>query len=306
MHKPENNPRKAAERKTMAQIQAESELIEQVKQGNQQALERLIEQVQDQVYNLALRMLQVPGDAEDATQEILLRVVTHLSEFRQESTFTTWVYRIATNYLLTTSKRRAERQNLTFQYLGDMLDSSLARGEASIPVGYDQHLLAREVQYHCTLGMLICLDRAHRIAYILGEIFEVSSEEGSYILELTPTAFRKRLSRARGQLRTFVQQKCGIVDSANPCRCAKQVGNEIQAGLLHPTKLRYVTAEQVIPAAEVYAGVQEMRELDKTAALFRTHPDYKAPEAFLNGIRQLLRSGRFGMFLDTTTECLLL
>jgi len=92
------------------------------------------------VYNLALRMLQVPTDAEDATQDILLRVITHLSEFRQESAFSTWVYRLATNYLLTTRKRRAERQNLTFQYLGTALDESLARGEASIPDGYEHSL----------------------------------------------------------------------------------------------------------------------------------------------------------------------
>ena len=280
-------------------MQQEKELIEQAKEGSQQALETLIKQVQDQVYNLALRMLQVPADAEDATQDILIRVITHLSEFRQESAFPTWVYRIATNYLLTTRKRRAERQNLTFQYLGAALDESLARGEASIPDGYEHQLLVEEVQYHCTLGMLICLDRVHRIACILGEFFEVSSEEGAYIMQTTPATFRKRLSRARSHLRAFVQQKCGIVNPDNPCRCAKHVGNEIQAGILKPEKLRYATAERVIPdAMEVHTGARELRELDRAAALFRTHPTYKAPDVFINAIRQLLSSGRFAMFAE--------
>lgn len=116
-------------------MQQEKELIEQAKEGSQQALETLIKQVQDPVYNLALRMLQLPADAEDATQDILVRVITHLSEFRQESAFATWVYRIATNYLLTTRKRRAERQNLTFQYLGALLDESLARGRPRYRMG---------------------------------------------------------------------------------------------------------------------------------------------------------------------------
>lgn len=280
-------------------MQQERILIEQAKRGSQQALETLIEQVQDQVYNLALRMLQLPADAEDATQEILIRMITHLSEFRQESAFSTWVYRIATNYLLTTSKRRVERQNLTFQYLGVMLDESLAGGEAAIPDGYEQHLLIQEVQYHCTLGMLMCLDRVHRIACILGELFEVSSEEGAYIMQTTPATFRKRLSRARSQLRTFVQQQCGIVNPDNPCRCAKQVGNEIQAGILKPGKLRYATAARVIPdAMEVHTGARELRELDKAAALFRTHPHYKAPDVFLNAIRQLLSSGQFPLVAE--------
>ncbi|HLZ56182.1 MAG TPA: RNA polymerase sigma factor [Ktedonosporobacter sp.] len=280
-------------------MQQERELVEQAREGSQQALETLIKRVQDQVYNLALRMLQFPADAEDATQEILIRVITHLSEFRQESAFSTWVYRIATNYLLTTRKLRGEQQQLTFQFLGKRLDESLAMGEASIPDGYEQHLLVKEVQYHCTLGMLLCLDRVHRIAFLLGEIFEVSGEEGAYIMQTTPATFRKRLSRARGQIRAFVQQKCGIVNPDNPCRCAKHVGNEIRARVLRPEKLRYVTAERVIPdAQEVRAGVRELHELDRAAALFRTHPTYKAPDGLMKGVRQLLSSGQFALFAE--------
>jgi RNA polymerase sigma factor (sigma-70 family) len=294
------NPYPREEKKRMQQ---ERELIEQAKGGSQQALEKVILQVQDQVYNLALRMLQVPADAEDATQEILLRVLTHLSEFRQESAFSTWVYRLATNYLLTTRQRRAERQNLTFQYLGSMLDENLARGETSIPDEYDEHLLAKEVQYHCTLGMLICLDRISRVAYILGELFEVSGEEGAYIMQTSPATFRKRLSRARAQLRAFVEQKCGIVRLENPCRCSKQVSREVQVGILKPGKLRYTTAEQVIPnEVDVHASMQELRELDKTAALFRSHPTYKAPGVLLNSIRQLLASGQFSLFMQERAD----
>lgn len=98
---------------------------------------------------------------------------------------------------------------------------------------------------------------------------------------------------------SFVQQKCGIVNPDNPCRCAKQVGHEIQAGILKPEKLRYATAERVIPdAMEVRTGARELRELDRAAALFRTHSTYKAPDVFIDGIRQLLSSGRFAMFAD--------
>jgi len=184
------------------------------------------------------------------------------------------------------------------------LDAPILRGEAPFrgPFAFGHEFVAEEVQYHCTLGMLICLDRVHRIACILGEFFEVSSEEGAYIMQTTPATFRKRLSRARSQLRAFVQQKCGIVNPDNPCRCAKHVGNEIQAGILKPEKLRYATAERVIPdAMEVRTGARELRELDRAAALFRTHPTYKAPDVFINGIRQLLSSGRFVMFAEDSS-----
>jgi len=75
-------------------------LVVRAKEGDQNSLEELVRNIQDLVYGLALRMLSHPADAEDATQEILVKVVTHLGSFRQESAFTTWVYRIASNHLL--------------------------------------------------------------------------------------------------------------------------------------------------------------------------------------------------------------
>ncbi len=272
-------------------------LVERAKEGNQQALEAVLRSIQDRVYNLALRMLQVPADAEDAAQEILVKVVTHLSEFRGESAFPTWVYRIATNYLLTTRKRRAEQREMTLQALGVQLEYSLALGEAEVPDGHEERLLIEEVQFNCILGMLVCLDRVHRITLILGEIFEVTSEEGAYIMETTPVNFRKRLSRARNQIRGFVQQKCGIVNPANPCRCSKHVGNKIHYGLLNPNKLEYAVAVQMPSFEEIkHKHAQEMCELGDTAALFQTLPAYAAPETAVEGIKELLYSGRFSMF----------
>src|SRR5512139_3644606 len=85
-------------------------LVELAKEGRKEALEELVRGIQDRVYNLALRALFLPADAEDATQEILIKVITHLADFKGESRFTTWVFRIATNHLLTTQKCRAEKR----------------------------------------------------------------------------------------------------------------------------------------------------------------------------------------------------
>jgi RNA polymerase sigma factor (sigma-70 family) len=273
------------------------ERVQQAKAGDQGALKAVICQIQDRVYNLALRMLQLPAAADDATQEILIRIVTHLSTFRQECAFSTWVYRIASNYLLTTRKRRAEQQRLTFQRLGEYIDESLAMGEAAIPDGYDQRLLAKEVERSCTLGMLTCLDRVSRLAFILGEIFQGTSDEGAAIMEITPAAFRQRLSRARAHIRAFVQQRCGIFNPAHPCRGSKHIGNKIRLGLLTPDQLQYI---QVSEATQVEAAlsehVQTVREMDRIAALFRAHPAYRAPDRLVEGIRHVLATSRFRAF----------
>lgn len=79
-------------------------LIEKANSGDRDALELVLIEIKDLVYNLSLKILLFPEDAKDATQEILIKVITHLSTFNHKSQFKTWVYRVATNYLLTHKK----------------------------------------------------------------------------------------------------------------------------------------------------------------------------------------------------------
>lgn len=71
------------------------------------------------IYNLSLRMLGSPHDAEDASQEIMIKIITQLSTFRKESAFSTWVYRIATNYLKNCKKSMFAQQTLSFEYYAE-------------------------------------------------------------------------------------------------------------------------------------------------------------------------------------------
>ena len=96
-------------------------LVAQARGGDRDSLEHLVVQIQRPVYNLALRMLWHPEDARDASQEILVRVVTHLGSFRGESGFLTWVYRVAANHLITARQGRVERQEPTFERFAEDL-----------------------------------------------------------------------------------------------------------------------------------------------------------------------------------------
>ena len=147
-------------------------LVASAREGNRDSLERLVVQIQRPVNNLALRMLWHPEDARDASQEILVRVVTHLGSFRGESGFLTWVYRIAANYLISARQSRVERQGLTFERFAKDLADGLAPAEGrEWPA--DKALLLEEVKVGCMYALLTCLDRPHRLAYILGEILEM-------------------------------------------------------------------------------------------------------------------------------------
>ena len=92
-------------------------LAQKGKEGDRTALEELVKRIQDRIYGLSLRMLYHPVDAEDAAQEILLKIVTHLGGFRGESAFTTWMFRIATNHLLNVRRSQKECKAGSFKQL---------------------------------------------------------------------------------------------------------------------------------------------------------------------------------------------
>src|SRR2546421_5538695 len=146
-------------------------LVKNILSGDKKALEKLIRALQGNIFSLSLRFLWLKEDAEDATQEILVKVITNLGKFEDKSKFTTWVYRIAVNHLLNLKKNKLE-QSLSFSEFGKDLENNLNTASYELA---DKNLLIEEVKIGCTLGMLICLDRNLRIAYILGEVFELKS-----------------------------------------------------------------------------------------------------------------------------------
>src|SRR5688500_17752283 len=111
-------PTTTRSRRVRPEVEGESsaleKFVERAREGDGRALEQVILAIKDGVFGLAVRMLWHPDDAEDATQEILMKVVTHLGTFRNESAFRTWVYRIATNHLLNVRQSRVEREGITF------------------------------------------------------------------------------------------------------------------------------------------------------------------------------------------------
>lgn len=206
-------------------------MVQRAVAGDRAAVNALVQALQGDVYGLALRMLANREEAEDAAQEILVRVVTRLSRFDGRSSVRTWAYRVAVNYLLDLKKSAAERLNLSFERMAEAL-SELPGGEP-VPES-EQSLLVEEVKTGCTLGMLQCLDRPHRLAYVLGEILELPGPEAAEILDLAPELFRKRLQLARTAIVAFTRSYCGLASDQAPCRCNRQVAGALKAGRLRP------------------------------------------------------------------------
>lgn len=266
-------------------------LVRLAKQGRQEALELVVRGIQGDVYRLALRFLWHPQDAEDATQEILVRVVTGLSDFRGESRFRTWVYRVASNALLSLKKQRMETHGLTFEAFGPDLMNGLT--DASSGSNPEDVLLLEEVKIGCTLAILLCLDRGHRMAYILGEIMELDHDEASQVLDVGRAAFRKRLSRARSAVAKFLSGHCGLVERRNACRCSRRVDAAVRLGRIQPTRLLFASSlKQARAFPEVLAEIRRLEAFRRAAALYRSHVLPEPQKDFVFAVRRLLDEAR--------------
>ncbi len=201
--------------------------IKLAQDGDAKALETIVRSIQNRVYKLALRMLADQNAAQDATQEILIRIVTKLSTYRGDSRFETWMYRVATNYLLTARKVVANDPGLSFQVFADDLLDGLADEDTSAP---EDHVMLNELRVKCTMAMLLCLDRDHRAAYVLGDVLEFDHVEAAEILEITPSTYRKRLSRARTRVQDFTAKICGLAQKTAPCSCKKRLPQAMAVG----------------------------------------------------------------------------
>jgi len=264
-----------------------SQLAEAAAGGDKAAAQELLRALADDVYGLALRMLGHPADAEDAAQEILVIVLTHLGSFRGESSFRTWVWRIAAHHL--SRVRRGRRETVSFELLDERLSTGY-REEVSQRPDAEADALTHELRLRCTEAMLLSLDREHRMAYVLGDILDLSSEEAASVLEIEAPAFRKRLSRARERLYAFMRDRCSVYREDNPCRCDRQFEAAIERRLIAPEDLYLSTQRTRSVAPSLGRIAAEVTGLMRIAEVLRGSAEYLAPDSLVASLRTLLES----------------
>lgn len=214
-------------------------LIDRATRGDRKALEQLLERYQDWIFNVALSFVAYREDAADITQEVLIKIMTKLSTFRHESDFKTWVYRIVKNHFLNMKRRKYEMYSMTFDSFARDLDEIPDDDLLGHHYEVEEKLLVEEAKISCMKAMLLCLDREQRLIFILGELFEFPDSVGSEVMEITKENFRIKLHRAKQQLYNFMDNKCGLINKKNPCRCARKTSSYIKLGFVDPVHLHF-------------------------------------------------------------------
>ena len=253
-------------------------LINQSLEGDKKALGNLIKKHQTWIFNVAINLTSETTDASDLMQEVLIKVVTNLGKFEQKSEFRTWVYRIIKNHFLNSKRSKPFNQVISWTEFGNGLD---ATKDEPVPDQYDidKKLLVKEAKQSCMKGMLLCLTKEQRLIYVMGELFEMPDSKASEILDISKANFRKKLSRTRKQLYNFMNEKCGLVNKDNPCRCARKTAGFIKAGYVNPQNLQF--QKNVISKIEklVDAKVEAFHDdvMPEYRKLFQDH-HYQKPE----------------------------
>jgi RNA polymerase sigma factor (sigma-70 family) len=257
------------------------ELAERAAAGNSAALSRLVEEVQHPIYRLALRFLGHPEDAKDASQEILVRLVTNLGSFEGRSQFMTWAYTVAIRQLMRTRKRQVESSVKDAETFAAFLDRGLADRDFTAEEA-EYRLLCAEVRISCTYGMLLCLSRPLRASYILGDAMGLPDTVAAEICEISRAAQRQRLARARQTIRHIIAHRCGLVDAANPCRCARQIQSGFDAGILDRDNLVFATHPRTdngpIETGTIERAAEQLDLVLAMSEVYRSDPSFAAPQ----------------------------
>ncbi len=263
-------------------------LVHKATEGDKKALETLVADVQDIVFNLSLRMLGTFADAEDAAQDILLKMITHLSSFKGGSAFTTWVFSIAVNHLKNYKKHMFARYPLSFEYYGDDIENGKIQDVPDLTQNVEKDILAEELKMSCTNVMLQCLDAESRCIFILGTMFKIDSRIAGDILGMTPEAYRQRLSRVRKKMAEFLGQYCGEYGNGM-CKCRDRVNYAIQSHRLNPLGLDYVAAAE-IPVETMLDVKNAMEDIDDLSQDFSFCKPYQSSERTKHLIKEFLDS----------------
>lgn len=183
----------------------EKELVKKAKKGSMEAFEQLVIEHQTIVYNIIYRIMNNPEDTYDLSQETFIKAYSNINQFNEESKFSTWLYRIATNASLDELRRRKGKETFSINQEIKGEDSQIVPQYIDDNKDIEKEVLEKE-QAEIIEHALQELSKNHRVALVLRDIQGLSYDEISDVLEISLGTVKSRISRARRDMKKVIMQ----------------------------------------------------------------------------------------------------
>lgn len=177
---------------------SDQDLSRRATSGDYEAFEELVRRYESSVYHLALKITRSPEEAEEVLQETFLSVFENLKDFRGDSSFKTWLYRIATNFALMKLRKsqKIDSLNEPLNVNGDEIPKDVEDWSENPEGKYEQEELKEILK-----SAMDSLPEIYRTVFLLRDVEGMSNQEVADILGLSLPAVKSRALRARLQLR---------------------------------------------------------------------------------------------------------
>ena len=182
----------------------ETELIEQLKQGDETAFKVIVEQWQDMVYNTILGIVQNETEAEDLAQDVFIKVFEKISTFKGDSKFSTWLYRIATTTAL--DHLRSKKRKKRFGFLQSLGGGGSDEKEQVPDFNHPGVSLDNKERAAVLFKAIEALPENQKSAYTLHKLEGLSYRDVSEVLNTTVSAVESLMSRANQNLRKQLEE----------------------------------------------------------------------------------------------------
>lgn len=244
----------------------------------------LVNKIKNQIFNLSLKFLNDFDSAEDATQDILIKIIKKYPTLIDRNKAFPWALKIATNHLINLKVRNNRFEFISFDIMEQ--DCKIVMSDTSnLNLSTEEtDKLQLELKISCTLAMLMCLSKEERIVYVLSSMFNLSSVQGGEMMSITPELFRKKLSRAKHKLRNFLESNCGLINKDATCKCRNRLGYAIKNNRISFDNPTYLSPKYLDSNVEIRLLISQMEKFDDYSDVFKTNPDY----IMRNEIRELV------------------
>ncbi len=186
-------------------IEKEKVLVAKAKNGDIDAFESLVKANEKIIYNIVYRIMNNQEDTYDVSQETFIKAYTKLNQFNQESKFSTWLYRIATNTALDELRRRKGKETFSIDKMVDGKENDIMPQHADESEDVEKKIGDKE-QVKIIEHGLKELSQDHRVVLTLRDMQGLSYEEISKVLQITLGTVKSRISRARRDMKNILMQ----------------------------------------------------------------------------------------------------